>query len=157
MYVNRRTDGQTDGWTYAWIDGRTDRTHGRTNARTNPLTDAWTNIMAWRLKKEVDFVVVILLSQIIGLILLAVGIFIKVGAQKMIDQFAGGAIQGLLSTLPLYLCSFSTQFLYQTICTRREPRRGPSNHRLNEHGIYITTLPGIELTTCCVPSGSRSH
>ena len=31
---------------------------------------------------------------------------------------------------------FLTQFLCQAICTQ-EPRRNPSNRRLNEHGIYI--------------------
>ena len=31
---------------------------------------------------------------------------------------------------------FSTQFLFRAICTQ-EPRRDPSNRRLNEHGIYI--------------------
>ena len=31
---------------------------------------------------------------------------------------------------------FLTQFLCQAICTQRTPK-GPSNRRLNEHGIYI--------------------
>ena len=34
---------------------------------------------------------------------------------------------------------FSTQFLCQAICTQRTPK-GPSNRRLNEHGIYIYIL-----------------
>ena len=33
-------------------------------------------------------------------------------------------------------CFFSTQYFCQAICTQ-EPRRDPSNRRLNEHGIYI--------------------
>ena len=39
------------------------------------------------------------------------------------------------------------------------PQRDPSNHRLYEHGIWYIypTLPGIELTTCSIPSARRSH
>ena len=57
-----------------------------------------------------------------------------------------------------------TEIWFVNFCVKpyvpREPRRDSSNRRLNEHGIYIyiyTTLPGIELTTCSVPSGSRYH
>ena len=54
------------------------------------------------------------------------------------------------------------KYFFHNFCVKpyvpREPRRNPSNRRLNEHHWDIhPTLPGIELTTCSVPSGSRYH
>ena len=53
-----------------------------------------------------------------------------------------------------------SRFFQSTFCVKpyvpRESLWDPSNRRLNEHGIY-PILPGIELTTGSVPSGSQYH
>ena len=52
---------------------------------------------------------------------------------------------------------FLTQFLCQAICTQRTPKGLEGNRRLLWTWDMYPPLPGIELTTCSVSSGSRSH